>query len=601
MAEGSAGGYRDKYFQALEDQERLEKQTAMQLELMKKTLLSLGVAASGMDQSLDASVMRLRELMRGASGAQVVEQIDRVQATVENFERSRSGENQKAAKSMSLLIEQYLELQLPADLKTSLTSFSKSLKTRLTNYRQYPAALEDLSKLQLLALTSASNPKLGLWTRIKGGHTINMENASQPEPQLSPQTENPDAQVGSDISGQINNDGDRNDSQPEPYAPRELSLDSEPKSDVMRVSGAPQWSGQASDEDSYEQVSARIASTLANLVDKIEPNDVIRHRVDIVRHRIDRGMDWYVLAVTLEDIRDILFLRYLQADEEFSVYLNQVREELGSIRNSLDSAVQDDEEQQEATTALTERVSNGVGRIQKSVAGTDQISVLKQEVVEHISYISDALSEFKTQRTDSLTERLKSLVTQVQSVEKESQRTKEALEEQRHKATHDPLTGLPNREAYADRSFQEMQRFKRYCRPLTVAICDLDLFKKINDGFGHAAGDKVLKLIAKVVSTRLRKVDFIARYGGEEFVILMPETTTEQAFSVLDKIRAEVGKTPFRFKESPVQITISFGLSGFRPEDTLEHAFERADQALYKAKADGRNRCVISPELQAPD
>lgn len=561
MVENASGNYREKYFQALKDQERIEKQTNLQLELLRKTMFSLATAASGMDQQLDANVMRLREVMRGGSGAQVADQIDRVQASVENFEGTRSVENTKAAKSMGLLIEQFLELQMPADIKASLASFKKALQKRLTNYRQYPIALEDLAKLQQLALDAAANPKAGFWTRLKGGKTLTTEQQARAQ------------EANADIveSNQVPSEG--------PATPLS-SVDSE-------LSGV--------DEDSYEQVSARIASTLTNLVDKIEPNDVIKHRVDIVRHRIERGMDWYVLAVTLEDIRDILFLRYLQADEEFSEYLNQVKEELGTIRNSLASAVELDADQNSAVDTFSDRVSTGVGGIKKSVEEHDQVDELKQEVTAHINYIADALKEFRAQRSESLTDRLQSLVSQVQNIERESQRTKEALEEQRHKATHDPLTGLPNREAYSERAYHEMQRFKRYCRPLTLAICDIDYFKKINDSYGHQAGDKVLKLIAKVVSTRLRKVDFIARFGGEEFVLLMPETTAEQAFKVLDKIRSAVGKTPFRFKEDPVQITISFGMSAFVQEDTLESAFERADKALYKAKSEGRNRCIIEP------
>jgi len=140
----------------------------------------------------------------------------------------------------------------------------------------------------------------------------------------------------------------------------------------------------------------------------------------------------------------------------------------------------------------------------------------------------------------------------------------------------------------------EHDRFKRYGHPLTMAICDIDFFKKINDGFGHQVGDKVLQLISKVVSTRLRNVDFIARYGGEEFVILLPETSSDKAFGVLDKIRAAVAKTPFRFKEKPLQITISFGIADFTKDQSLDDVFAKADAALYKAKENGRNQCVIA-------
>lgn len=559
MAE--SGGYREKYVLALKEQERLEQQFKFQNELLRKTMFQLATAASGMDTKLDASVLRLKELMRGAGGVQVAEQMERVSDAVQGFERLRSEENSKAAASAKLLIEQFEKLQLPKEIRSSLASFSKSLQKRLTNYRQYPAVLNELAKLQLLALNEAANPEQGLWTRLKGGNTIKLKDSAE--------TSVDSAEADSDVDSENK---------------EVLPLENIQASEVVLTD----------DEDSYEAVAKRIANTLSNLVENIEPNELIKHRVDIVRLRIDRGMDWYVLAVTLEDIRDILFLRYLQADEEFSDYLNQLRAELGMIRRVLAGAVEHEEQQSAAVNQLSDQVSSGVDKIRASVEKEENVDNLKKEVTEHISFISQALQDFRSSPQVTLTEQLEQLVVKVKSIEKESELTKEALEEQRHKATHDTLTGLPNREAYVERAFQEMQRFKRYSRPLTLAVCDIDHFKKINDGYGHQAGDKVLKLIAKVISTRLRNVDFIARYGGEEFVLLMPETTPDQAFKVLDKIRAAVGKTPFRFKESPVNITISFGLAGFIEDDSADTVFERADKALYRAKDEGRNRCIIA-------
>lgn len=573
MAENNTGSYREKYLQALKDQERLEKQLGFQLDLMKKTALQLASAASGLDMQVDASVGRLREVMRGGTGPQVIDQMERIKAAVENFEHSRDSENLKAAKVMSKFIEQYQSLQIPADIKTSLKSYSQSLKQRLTNYRQYPAALEDLANLQQLALDAASSPQATLWTRLKGGKTLAT---------LTDET----ASSVKDSTSKTKESIDINEKE---------GAQARRRAEQARASNA-DASTLAVDEDSYKEVSQRIASTLSNLVKNIDPNDAIRHRIDIVRHRIERGMDWYVLAVTLEDIRDILFLRYVQADEEFSVYLSHVHQELGSIREALTATVEGDKKSSEHAEAFADTVSSGVDRIRDSVEANSNVDELKKEVNEHILYISDALSSFKSNQQNTLTEQLQSLVNHVQNVEKESEKTKEALEEQRHKATHDPLTELANREGYAERAFHELQRFQRYGRPLTLAICDIDFFKKINDGYGHQAGDKVLRLIAKVISTRLRNVDFIARFGGEEFVILMPETNVDQSFKVLDKIRAAVGKTAFRFKDAPVQITISFGLAEFVKSDSIESVFERADKALYQAKDEGRNRCIIAPE-----
>lgn len=575
MSDSRSGSYREKYFKALEDQEHLEKQYALQLDLLKKTLFQVGAAASGMDQSLDAALLRLRETMRGGSGSQTHDQIERVIDSVESFERHRYQETAKTAKAMSQLIDQYMALQIPATLRESLQSFSNSLAKRLSNYRNYTLALEDLAKLQQLTLDSATNPKASLWQRLKGGNTLKKEESDNTDASSNTDSEEPSEQ---DAASNLSDfDVSADESRAESASAVEQS-----EHDLVV------------DEDGYTEVAQRIAKTLSSLVENIEPNDVIRHRVDIVRHRIERGMDWYVLAVTLEDIRDILFLRYIKADDEITDYLNQVRTELSSIRDTLGDAIESQDKAEASASRFGDQVSSGVDRIRHTVEEIDDVGQLKEDVAEHLNYISDALKDFRSKSDNLLTDQLNTLVNKVKLIEEESERTKEALEEQRHKATHDNLTGLPNREAYVERALLEVQRFKRYGNPITMAVCDIDHFKKINDGFGHQVGDKVLKLISKVISTRLRSVDFIARYGGEEFVILLPETKEDDAYKALDKIRASVAKTPFKFKDKPLQITISFGISEFKKDSEIEDVFSQADGALYEAKNQGRNRCVIA-------
>ena len=134
-------------------------------------------------------------------------------------------------------------------------------------------------------------------------------------------------------------------------------------------------------------------------------------------------------------------------------------------------------------------------------------------------------------------------------------------------------------------------------------VADIDFFKKINDNYGHLSGDKVLQIIAKELRNRIRKTDFVARYGGEEFVLLLPETDLETAREVIEKVREMVGRLPFHFRDEHIQITMSFGLIEFKdgaqgsdPREIKQAIlFERADEALYRAKANGRNRVELWP------
>ncbi|WP_019602531.1 GGDEF domain-containing protein [Teredinibacter turnerae] len=576
MVETAGGSYKEKYLQALADQERQEKQFQFQLEMLRKALNHLAAAAQGLDKTLDAELLLLKDRMRGASGHQVVDQFERVQKAVIQFERLRDSEHSTAAGKMRAMLEGLLVLQLPDDLARKVQSAARAMEQSLHNYRSYPLVLGEVTLLQQAALEAAMNPKAGFWQRLKGGRTVQSRAES---------VETPERQRKS-VSAELTDEN--------------LQLAPAGGADLNTVPAPLKPANHLLAEDDFDKVAERICRTLRNLVESIEPNDIVRHKVDIVRARIQRGLDWFALAVTLDDLRDILMQRYLDVDREFSQYLLQVNAELRSISDVLGIALEQENQVQQAAQTLSKKVGDEVEKIHASLAASTEIQSLKQAVTNHLDVIHKALAEFHSghlrAENANLSDQLQALLAKVESIESESSKTKELLEEERYRATHDSLTGLPNREAYNERVYQEYRRFTRYSRPLGIAVCDIDHFKKINDNFGHQTGDRVLKLIARLISTRLRKVDFVARYGGEEFVILLPETSASQSRSVLDKIRAAVAKAAFRFGDDPVKITLSFGISAFRSDDTIETAFQRADKALYQAKADGRNRCVVDTD-----
>lgn len=125
-------------------------------------------------------------------------------------------------------------------------------------------------------------------------------------------------------------------------------------------------------------------------------------------------------------------------------------------------------------------------------------------------------------------------------------------------------------------------------------MLDLDHFKRINDNYGHLAGDKVLKIIASVLRKRLRGTDFIARFGGEEFVLLVPNTSLAVGAKLAETLRAAIEACPFHFKGERVTITVSMGMTTFKAGEHSDLVLKRADQALYRAKNAGRNRVELS-------
>jgi diguanylate cyclase len=233
--------------------------------------------------------------------------------------------------------------------------------------------------------------------------------------------------------------------------------------------------------------------------------------------------------------------------------------------------------------------------LEANAESATDLTQLKNSVQSQIGNIRQALDHYQQseQEQSQLATQLEALASKIKVMEDEAAKNRTVLEKQRHKALHDPLTELPNREYYNERAHYEYQRWQRYSRPLTLAVFDIDHFKKINDGHGHQAGDRVLKVIGRSVAKRLREVDFFCRFGGEEFVALMPETSLADAMPVLDTIRAAIANAAFNYKEQPIAITLSIGVTEFKTDDDLETAFARADEALYAAKSGGRN-CIKS-------
>ncbi|URI08408.1 GGDEF domain-containing protein [Aquincola tertiaricarbonis] len=140
----------------------------------------------------------------------------------------------------------------------------------------------------------------------------------------------------------------------------------------------------------------------------------------------------------------------------------------------------------------------------------------------------------------------------------------------------------------------ERARLERDGRPLAVGLIDIDNFKKLNDTLGHAAGDEALKSLARLVQQALRPVDHVARFGGEEFVVLLPGTEVADAQQVLTRLQRQLTASLFMHDGKDVFVTFSAGVTAYRPGERIEVALERADEALYEAKHQGKNRTCVN-------
>ena len=164
-------------------------------------------------------------------------------------------------------------------------------------------------------------------------------------------------------------------------------------------------------------------------------------------------------------------------------------------------------------------------------------------------------------------------------------------------ATRDPLSGLLNRRHWIETVDREIARALRHRRPLALAIIDIDLFKPINDRYGHIEGDRVLRQVSETMVTRIRDDDIAGRIGGEEFALVMPETDLDTAVALVERLREAVADTPCRAGDQPLTVTISIGVARLSPQaPDRQRLMAAADAALYRAKLAGRNRVEAAPQ-----
>lgn len=165
----------------------------------------------------------------------------------------------------------------------------------------------------------------------------------------------------------------------------------------------------------------------------------------------------------------------------------------------------------------------------------------------------------------------------------------------------DPLGGILNRKSIIEILQKEVALSLRYKLPLSIGIIDIDNFKKLNDFYGHIVGDEVIKHVCSTIKSIIRKSDSVGRYGGEEFLLIMPNTNLSNSYVACEKIRYSIFNKPFVFKDITLFVSVSIGVTSLRSEEAQNKEFDifefisRADKALYKAKANGKNQVFIEP------
>ncbi|AJA13415.1 DeoR faimly transcriptional regulator [Pseudomonas putida S12] len=634
--------WKEKYLKSIEQQEKLERRWDARLDLLRRGLVRSTLAAEGSDKVVDECMKEMRDVIRSDNmDAGLAGLIPRLEKAVLDSEQRRETRMHQVSDALTALVGQLQSLPLPSDISRPLKKLAKKLDGGVAQSRELPPLLGELSGLQGRALSalgkSGEEARPGFLQRLFGSREEDAQAGAALAPVALPAAEVVPQAAGSAEPSRPD-DVDALQPLPAPAAPTaevaeapELELEafgpalietaemppallprdksplpeaavsaSEPLAEAEPLQALEVTFGEDGPyalpyavEPPYSQVAAHIEQTLIGLLDDLSLPE--RHKAQALemRERVARGLNWYELIPVLDDLAVLMLAITDSGQHEFETYLQQLNERLEGFQSHLHEASAGHADNSTAARELDSQLREHVDGLQSSMQGAADVDSLKHILENRLEGLLVTMDEHKHERDrreQELAGRLQGLSERVASMEHEALGYREHLEEQRQKALLDPLTGLPNRAAWSERVEREMLDWQENGGHLAMAILDLDHFKRINDNYGHLAGDKVLKIVADQLRKRLRGRDFIARFGGEEFVLLLPQTTPAVAAQVAEVLRATVEACPFHFKGERVVITTSIGLGAFRSGERSDQVLKRADAALYRAKELGRNR-----------
>ncbi|HVF17262.1 MAG TPA: diguanylate cyclase [Steroidobacteraceae bacterium] len=345
-------------------------------------------------------------------------------------------------------------------------------------------------------------------------------------------------------------------------------------------------------------VDERIRGILAALLAELRRDPTLIDRIDALEAKLSASLTTDEFPAVLSPLTELVGQRIKRielAKQEVEALLGHMVGKLDEIGQFVAEQNRSQIESHASSETFNVQLAVEMKAIGDSVDATNDLQQIRAQVRNRIDSIDRHLQEFRkrdTMLTDAMHARNQQMRARITELETEAKRLHHALKDEQRLSTIDALTKIPNRLAYEKRVDDELKRWQRFKQPTCIAVWDVDHFKRVNDTYGHRAGDRVLRTVADCLAARIRSTDFLARYGGEEFVMILPGTKLEDAERVVDEMRAAIANIHFHFRGAPVSITISTGVTALAAGDSAGGAFDRADKALYQAKAQGRNRCV---------
>ncbi|CBL45508.1 Conserved hypothetical protein [gamma proteobacterium HdN1] len=591
------GDWKVKYLDLLDELERTRQLEKKRIEVLRKGVVRVSVAADGQDDALDAKLAELRAAMRAQGEVLELEPlIFRLENAVKALDYQRKHAGDEIAQLLSEHVERYEQLPLSRTGKNLLRKFRQEFPELLADKSKHPSLwraythLTDTVLAHLQERLSASGEPVqpGFFQRLLGGKAVKAQEGP---------TENHLESQGLEPQGL---EPHEDSAVPEvPRAPTSEDVDIGIESGVLHAAHTNGGQEPVADGrlvSNQEEIRARIRRALLQLLEQVDiPAELLPRKERLIEH-LAETFAWDHLPNLLVEAGELFSMLRNHGQREFEAFLRTLHERLQEIQEFLAASKAGQEAAKESREQLDADVRSNLQQLQTSVQVDKGMPAIRDEIESVMKHILGVMDEFRTKETgrqEAMLGHIHTVVERMHVMEREALELKQALEQQQSKAMTDALTGLPNRQAYDDYILREFSRWKRRGHALSMAVIDIDFFKRINDTLGHLRGDKVLKLVAREIQDCVRSEDFVARYGGEEFVALLPDTDQDAGRTAMEKVRQHIEVCPFNFHNQRVVVTVSIGVAQFQEGDSIESVFDRADQALYRAKGGGRNRVEL--------
>jgi len=339
------------------------------------------------------------------------------------------------------------------------------------------------------------------------------------------------------------------------------------------------------------QILEKMSTSLSALpLSKEHTNDLLAIKKKLM---LDKSSD-AVLEHVIE-IFDVIVADFKFEQSSAKSFLTRLSAALTTVQSAVKDTIVTQKNSQQANDKINQKLQSQLLDMTGTVEKALSLNQVKEDINKKLQFIASTLeqkSKFEVHSHQQLSDKLSDMSVKVEQLEQQSKVFEEKLAEQQRKSMQDALTRLANRAAFDDYFAKAMVRFHHKPFQLALVVLDIDDFKQINDTYGHTAGDKTLQVIANTIVKNVSKGVFVGRYGGEEFVLIYSRTQEQELTAELNSLNKYIARLPFKFKNNKVSITLSIGATHIKADDNIHIAFERADQAMYKAKKQGKNQVI---------